>query len=110
MIDKKTRIKLRSLAMTIKPIIWGTNGLFAEYKNDIIKVISKGCELIDSVNAAALIDLELSEEDKSINAQTNNEKVDDLFETSEEEIEEIIKEKAKGADFLWTDNLDNLFE
>ena len=29
---------------------------------------------------------------------------------TDEEIEDIIKEKAKGADFLWTDNLDNLFE
>lgn len=29
---------------------------------------------------------------------------------TDEEIDDIIKEKANGADYLWTDNLDNLFD
>lgn len=97
---------------SIIPIIWGSNGMFAEYRDDIIKDIGKDYIKTSSVHA--------SSEDftaDTINNLTINEDagsgvgdVEELFDSSDEEVEDIINKELDGGFYsVIADQIDAMF-
>lgn len=100
----------------VKALIWGTNGAMAQYKNDIINIIEKDIEpqvhksCVDTDSKLAL------QEAKTVISELKQEKTEfkaELFESSDEEINDIVDEEMskKGEFFeLIGEQVDELFK
>ena len=89
----------------VKVLLWGTNGSF-QYKQDIINTFQKDVEIKVDVAAIEVKNIEDCVA-KDVNDETFN---PELFESTEEEIEEIVEENL-GGDFynLIHEQIDELF-
>lgn len=113
----------------VKPIIWGTNGFQAEYKKDIIHIIEKDklSTLKQNLTNEDQYTAKVAEVNEKFKEKTNqsieikinkeeqliNECNAKLFETTDEEVEELIDtELNKTDDFygLISEQIDELFK
>jgi len=99
--------------MQVVPLVWGTNGTHAEYKKDIIKIIEKQTiiqqDVASSIQSASAMQ---NNENTENLAPIDEKEQEDLFESSDEEIEQIIDENLQENDNFFSlvqEQLDELF-
>lgn len=93
----------------VEPILWGTNGSKAQYKQDIINVFKRDMEKPPINIESAQIKVDKLDQD---NEQVKNEEYKpELFDSTDEEIEEILDENLGGEFYnLIHGQIDELFE
>jgi len=95
----------------VKPLLWGTNGSYAQYKEDIINVIKcDGNNDSKSVNEYLKDEVNIAKKEMQ-EKQQNIDNKEKLFETSDDEIEEMIDKELKDEFYLLVkDQIDVLFD